>query len=316
MAVVAAAEDTPRRHPGFAWIRWRWFAAITLVLAAAAAGWAGVAYLAPDPNAQLLRNLPVLENLAPYRQVESSEFLRMLQGERIPAEGAAPPEPWPERIADLKASQKDELQRRREEFDRLSAGQQQRLRHLHQQLCGDPDAEKLRETMNRYCQWLSGLPPYERAQLLELDPAQRIKLVRQIVKEQNRGGAQRLDAKDQEAVARWIDQYATANESRLLEALSKSRRRALARLAPAVRHRIVLGMVCQRWQTPGKPLLPARTPSEAADLAAGCRPRPAAAWGRSPAANNRSCWHPGSAARPGRNFARAAARSRLPVVGP
>lgn len=84
MTAVAAASDmaatgrtAPKRR------RWRWLLAGGGVAAAALVGFVAVAALTPDPNRQLLRDLPLVENLDQYRQVDSIEFLRMLQEEKL-----------------------------------------------------------------------------------------------------------------------------------------------------------------------------------------------------------------------------------------
>ncbi|MGA2034389.1 MAG: hypothetical protein ABSG68_19260 [Thermoguttaceae bacterium] len=56
------------------------------LLAAALAGFLLVTAAAPDPNRQLLQDLPLLENLDQYRQVDSLKFLRMLGDENLFAE--------------------------------------------------------------------------------------------------------------------------------------------------------------------------------------------------------------------------------------
>jgi hypothetical protein len=289
MVALAADEDVargraeaPRRR------RRRWLAVAGALLAAAAAGFAGVALLFPDPNAQLRRDRPILENLDQYRQIDSIEFLRVLSREKLPAEEAdespgdpgtlrdpaaqgarVAPDTQPATIEEMTAAQKEELLRRREQFAALSPAQQQRLRQFDAQLRRDPDRQMLRETLNRYCQWLSAQPAYRGVQLLELDPAARIKQIRQ---EQNRGFGKRLEAKDLEAIARWIDQYATEHEARLLEGLPKSHHAALARLAPAARHRIVLETVCQHWQSGSRAAQGAISDAEAAEVRARLSP--------------------------------------------
>ena len=55
-------------------------------LAAVAAGFAAVALLIPDPNRNLLDDLPLLENLDEYRQIDNVEFLRLLYSERVVSE--------------------------------------------------------------------------------------------------------------------------------------------------------------------------------------------------------------------------------------
>jgi hypothetical protein len=289
MVALAADEDVargraeaPRRR------RRRWLAAAGILLAAAAAGFAGVALLAPDPNAQLLRDRAVLENLDQYRQIDGVEFLRMLSREKLPAEEAdesprdrAALGSQPATIDEMTAAQKEELRRRREQFAALSPAQQQRLRQLDAELRRDPDGPLLRETLNRYCQWLSAQPAYRGMQLLELDPAARIKQIRQ---EQSRGFGKRLETKDLEAIARWIDQYATEHEARLLEGLPASHRAALAGLAPAARHRIVLETVCQHWQSGSRAAQGAISDAEAAELRARLSPEARARLASRPAA--------------------------------
>jgi anti-sigma factor RsiW len=79
--VALAAEDEvrliesaePRRR------RKRWVCAAAGLVAAGAIGFACVALFHPDPNQQLLEDLPALENLDEYRRVDDIEFLRELQ---------------------------------------------------------------------------------------------------------------------------------------------------------------------------------------------------------------------------------------------
>ena len=86
---MAAAEDAekakaeaPRRRR-----RARLWAAAGL-LGAAAAGFLIVTSLIPDPNAQLLEDLPILENFDQYREIDSIDFLRALNNEKLFAEDA------------------------------------------------------------------------------------------------------------------------------------------------------------------------------------------------------------------------------------
>jgi hypothetical protein len=270
MAALAADEDAvrqraeaPRRR------RRRWLAAAGGLLAAAAAGFAAVALLAPDPNAQLLRDLPVLESLDQYRHVDSIDFLRMLARAKLFTEEADEPAvEWPATIQDMSAAQKEDLYRRRQQFAAMTPDEQERIRRLHEQLQTDAEGEKLRETMVRYGQWLAALPAYSGAQLLELDPAERVKQIRQMLQEQNRLFGRRLDAKDLKAIISWLDQYATEHEAGLVEGLPKAQQAQLAKLAPAARHRAVLRTVCQHWQSGNRTAHPAITDADAAELRA------------------------------------------------
>lgn len=82
MVAVAAVEDVqqaqaeiPRRN------RRRWLLGSAAILLSAAAGFFLAAWWWPDPNQQLLRDLPVLENLDAYQQVGDVDFLRKLYTE-------------------------------------------------------------------------------------------------------------------------------------------------------------------------------------------------------------------------------------------
>ncbi len=79
MVAVAAADqlekrqaEAPRRR------RRRWLAGTASMLAAGAAGFLAIALFWPNPNEPLIRDLPVLDHLDEYRQIEDIEFLELL----------------------------------------------------------------------------------------------------------------------------------------------------------------------------------------------------------------------------------------------
>ena len=79
MVSLAASEDLaasrallPVRR------RRRWLLTAAAMTAAALAGFLAVTFLRPQPNKRLLQDLPVLEHLEEYRQVESLKFLQTL----------------------------------------------------------------------------------------------------------------------------------------------------------------------------------------------------------------------------------------------
>ena len=88
MVAQAAAEDVregladaPRRR------RRRLLVASMSMAAAAAAGFLFTVMLRPSPNRELLEDLPVLQNLDRYREIDDIEFLRLLAAEDLfPAE--------------------------------------------------------------------------------------------------------------------------------------------------------------------------------------------------------------------------------------
>ena len=89
MVALAAAEDAQKAKAEAPQRRRRaclWAAAG--LAGAAAAGFLIVAALVPDPNAQLLEDLPVLERFDQYREVGSIDFLRALNNEKLFTEDA------------------------------------------------------------------------------------------------------------------------------------------------------------------------------------------------------------------------------------
>ena len=84
MLAVAAEEEAeqqraeaPRRR------RRRWLMGTASLLGAALAGFLAVAMLRPDPDRQLLEDLPLLEDFDELRQIDNVEFLQMLNQEKL-----------------------------------------------------------------------------------------------------------------------------------------------------------------------------------------------------------------------------------------
>jgi anti-sigma factor RsiW len=89
MVALAAADDARKARAGRPRRRLRailWAAAG--LVGAAAAGFVIATSLVPDPNAQLLEDLPILENYDQYREIDSIDFLRALNKEKLFTEDA------------------------------------------------------------------------------------------------------------------------------------------------------------------------------------------------------------------------------------
>jgi anti-sigma factor RsiW len=83
--VTVAAEEDVRRELAAAPLRRRrrlWLIGAG-ILATAAAGFLAAYLNMPNPNRQLLQDLPVLDNFDEYRQAEDVKFLRMLKDEKL-----------------------------------------------------------------------------------------------------------------------------------------------------------------------------------------------------------------------------------------
>lgn len=90
MVAVVAEEDVRQWQAGATARRVRrGLVAGGSLLAAALAGFLAVAVFRPDPNRNLLEDLPVLEDLDEFRQIDDIEFLTMLHEQGLFAKDAA-----------------------------------------------------------------------------------------------------------------------------------------------------------------------------------------------------------------------------------
>ncbi|NLY00735.1 MAG: hypothetical protein GXY83_31965 [Rhodopirellula sp.] len=186
------------------------------------------------------------------------------------------------RIEALDPSKKEDLLRRRQLFDDLEPAEQDRLRKLHVQLQESPDGDELAGIMQRYCEWLAGLnSSYERAELLELPPEERVKRIKKLFEEPETarrasGGFPSLERarrpwaemgpdarrrptlEDLKAVFEWFGRYLEKESPKLIEAMPEpwreQARRAVASAENSAELRERLTGLWMRWLTenPGK----------------------------------------------------------------
>jgi hypothetical protein len=261
MVTVAAGEDVEKHRAEAPRRRRRWLL-ITggSLLAAAVVGFLVVA-LGFDPNRELLEDLPVLENLDEYRQVESMEYLRLLQDENLfPVKNSDSPKAsmamaggLAERrqlVENMSPSDKEELERCQELFEHLDRDEQQSLRRLHQGIQEASDAEQLRSVMGHYCEWIKTLPSYSLVELAGLKPdAERIAWVKKRLQaESDREGGKPLMGKDAKELWDWLNKFVNLHETELLKMLPEQRQKGLPTWDKQFRHKTALGKMLQRWQ--------------------------------------------------------------------
>ena len=184
-------------------------------------------------------------------------------------------DPWTdrrERIEAMSPAEKEELRHRQERFSALTPVEQQRIRRLHLDLEADPDADHLRDVMSRYHRWLTTLSSYHRAELLQLEPAERVKRIKTMLDEQSQREAKRLGPQDLAALTAWMEQYAKRYETRFLETAPEGQRQNYQKAAPSARPRILFGIVWWRWQRWNSPKLPIMTEEEIVELKAAISP--------------------------------------------
>jgi len=219
--------------------RRRWMVGLGL-LSAFVAGFLAVRLFWPDPNAELVRDLEVIEQFDQYREAGDLDFLRQLREAGLfvqgPGDGEAAEAPAGVLPVDSSAGENrrrieamDDDQKRRlldsqERFAQLDPDQQQRLRVLHEELAASPEADELSGVMRRYHGWATALPVYERAELAELPPEERVARVKRLLEQQKEASADpespelaTLKPQDRPAIGRWIDQYLDRNKGQFGE---------------------------------------------------------------------------------------------------
>lgn len=156
-----------------------------------------------------------------------------------------------QQLASLPPEELAELKRRWGQFGTLPTAEQRRLRRLHSELEQAPDGQVLLLTLERYYEWLKGLPSYARAELRQLPPEQRIKRIKQIQAEQRKAEANRLSPEDAKGLMRWMEQLAIKNGAEIMRRIPEGARRRLEVADESVRRRALVWLLFMKWQSPG-----------------------------------------------------------------
>ncbi len=123
----------------------------------------------------------------------------------------------------LSAEQKRDLLRRKQQFDQLTASEQEKLRQLHQNLSAEPEAPQLTAVMTRYHQWLLSLKSLERDELLSLPADERIDRIRRIMQQQEKQRFEQMVDKvppeDLDAIYNWVNEFIVKNQERIVSTL-------------------------------------------------------------------------------------------------
>lgn len=148
----------------------------------------------------------------------------------------------PENLASLTAAEREEMQRKWQQFEGLLPAKQDQLRQLHRDLQQADDSQQLQGVLGRYCEWLKTLPPKQRAMLADLPPESRITRITQIKQQQEerrrslRIGKALTDA-DMRNVVRWWFQFLRDHERTILASIPPEQRQEFRGLRAPERQR-------------------------------------------------------------------------------
>jgi len=261
--VKEAQADAPRRR------RRRWTLTGMGLLVAGLAGFAAVAWWASDRNRQLVADLPILQDLDSYRQVEDIEFLRMLRDEGLffqmellvledaetsvvarAADSLRDPTTARQTIEQMSLDEQEQLLRRQEQFASLSSDERQKIREFYDRLERASDGDELRLVMRRYHQWLSTLPPYDKVELVDLDAKDRLIPIKLLLAVEQQ---KQVLTQDVVGLKSWITDYASRHEGQLLEALPEMARVRLKKFPEQFRHSLLgFSILRLRQDAPGE----------------------------------------------------------------
>ncbi len=169
------------------------------LLAIGFSGWLGYQITnvwIPNPSQQLLANLPIVQKIDQYQEVESIDFLDKLQKSRLFEDSTAESTPVDnkslqerhQQIVKMSQIERDRLQRNLNIFQQLSPEQQSQYRQLSDQLDENKKGGgNLSSLLQTYTAWLQTLTPGQRESLRsEVDSSRKLGIVQKIKEDQFR----------------------------------------------------------------------------------------------------------------------------------
>ncbi len=277
MVTVAASQEVAAAERALpVERRMRRLVLTALLLVAGLLGFAATAALWPDPNRQLIAELPLLENLELYVGVEDVQFVRDLAASKVlvgPEFEDEPPARFPPREDDspagrqrwiraLPAEDQAVLEASYQRYADLPEREQKRLARLADQVARASDAETLHATLARYQRWLTELSPGQRAELLAAEGAERLKLVRQFRNRQLAERSRRLSPADMQALVAWLGERAWAHREEILRGVPQRGRQLWQRQPRAVQQRWLIEVAWRKARFSGRSAIAPLEPHE------------------------------------------------------
>lgn len=219
MVAQGAEEDLSREMSAVpARRRLHWFFAGLVGILSTLAGLAIASFLWPNPNEQLVADLPILLHLDEYRAIEDIGYLRRLH--ESGAFHTSSDDVLPEVIeiansstADrrqvieqMSPAKTDELRRDWERFQKEPPETKLQWRDLHRSLMAEEDAKGLAVVMENYYGWFQSQSPSLQRELLAMPSAQRAQRAISLKQEQDARlrAEQMLTDKDIEGILGWL----------------------------------------------------------------------------------------------------------------
>lgn len=221
LVTVAAKEDASAASGRAAHVKRRrglWFA--TAAVAGAVLGFGAARLFLPNPNEELLRDLPAIHHVDTLRQIESVGFLQALASAGMAERLVVDPSELKKEVGEYPSLAAPSLQVRRawidelpeqekiilaaqaDRFRALEESDRTRVRQIEQAIrAGD---EELKRTFLAYEQWLNGLTAGQREELrMELSDSpveEQVDIVRDFIRDDREQSSRRLLTQDADAL--------------------------------------------------------------------------------------------------------------------
>ena len=115
-------------------------------------------------------------------------------------------------VEQMSLVEKEKLRKKWDHFKGLDQQAKTKNRELYRQVVDHPESERLHQVMVRYHEWLGGLRSSQRADLLSLEPKERIKRIQLLMKEQEVRKftellEKELPAEDLRSISSWVEAF-------------------------------------------------------------------------------------------------------------
>lgn len=165
-----------------------------------------------------------------------------------------------QRLANLSAADKETLRQQQQRFERLSPSEQDKLRQLDAAIAGEAQADRLRQVMRSYSEWLRALPSSRRIELLSLPAAERVERVKVLLAEQERERFQdlfgsKLQVGDQKVLHDWVHALIERNKASIIRQLTPMERQRMLHAEDPMQRNVMLMAMIYRWNSGDNRLL-------------------------------------------------------------
>jgi hypothetical protein len=243
MVTIAAQQDLSR-HAEEATVmgRRRKLWTVSLCAAVAIVSFVVAAAVLPNPDEQLVADLPVIRQFDLLTYVTDIEFLRGLSEKMTPEMFDADPQSLEDEVADIRAASAsspedrinwirslspDDQARLSAQRDRFlgdlsrNTQEQERLRNLAQAINADSDSEKLVRTLVAYGQWLARRAEADQQALLNLPTEGRIVRIEEMVRTPSFRVVRRLSEPERRRLRSEIEALAAEHADAFREAVKQ-----------------------------------------------------------------------------------------------